>query len=68
MKDYFFTSPTILLFVAMRDENIGGFLHPQAEKFHRLFAILVNFKNLVFKSSSIDVVFKYINPVRLGNS
>lgn len=41
-------SLTILLFVTMGDQNISGLLHPQIEKFHRLFAILVNFEDLVF--------------------
>lgn len=58
---------TVLLFVAMGDQDVGGLLQPQAEELHLLFAVLVDFKNLVFESSSVDVVFKDIDPVRLGN-
>lgn len=63
-----FKKLTILLFVAMGDQNISGLLHPQIEKFHRLFAELVNLEDLMFQSSSVDVVFKYIDSVWLGNS
>lgn len=62
------TSLTILLFVAMVDQDIGGLHHSQSEEFHRLFAILVNFEDLVFESRSIDVVFENIDSIRLGNS
>lgn len=62
------TSLTILLFVTMVDQNIGGFHHSQIEEFHWLFSILVNFEDLMFDSSSIDVVFKNINSIRLGDS
>lgn len=39
---------TVLLFVTVGDENIRGLLHPQTEKLHRLFPILVNLEDLVF--------------------
>lgn len=58
---------TVLLFVAMGDQDVGGLLQAQAEELHLLLAVLVDFKNLVFESSSVDVVFKDINPVWLGN-
>lgn len=59
---------TILLFVAMVDQNIGGFHHSQTEELHRLFAVLVNFEDFVFEAGSIDVVFENIDSIRLGNS
>lgn len=39
---------TILLFVTVGDQNISGLLHPQIEKFYRLFAVLVNLEDLMF--------------------
>lgn len=52
----------------MVDQNIGGFHHSQIEEFHWLLSKLVNFEDLMFDSSSIDVVFKNINSIRLGDS
>lgn len=52
----------------MGDHDIGRFLETQVEKLHRLFSILVNFEDLVFQPSPVDVVFKYVNPVWLGYS
>lgn len=59
---------TVLLFVAMGDQDVGGLLQAQAEELRLLLAVLVDFKDLVFESRSVDVVFKEVDPVRLGNS
>lgn len=61
-------SLTVLLLVSMGDQDVGGLLQAQAEELRLLFSVLVDFKNLVFESSAVDVVLKDIDPVRLGNS
>lgn len=59
---------TVLLLVAMGEEDVGGLLQAQAEELHLLLAVLVDLKNLVLESRSVDVVFEDVDSVRLGNS
>lgn len=59
---------TIWLLESMDYDDAGGFFYAYIKVFNESFAKFVNPENFVFQASSIDIIFKYINFIRLIDS